>query len=341
MRVRLAVLAAALGFSAIRAVHAQERAAAGWRGASLVGSTRIAFDATYDRPNDDSDPPVSLFGGTAAAVRFVSPHWQLGVNPSWEWVSQGSRRYYSGAAVLSANYLPLTGDVSRPYLGVTLLQGGATHASGFGAWGVQGGWIHFLSPAVALRAEARYREYSGSARLEIADVLLTFDPYIFGRANEPVTKLPGLGVFDAIVFADYQYRPTHTGTLDASVAPFLTRWLQVGTTANFSFYFDASDGAHYIELFGRGYLPISTRVLPFAEFFGANESLSGSNGVSNRSHGERGGVRTYLTSGVALDVALQWRRFPAQQQGKVVFAGRDERSIGATLTTQFRVARPR
>ncbi|HEY7235582.1 MAG TPA: hypothetical protein VH539_15620 [Gemmatimonadaceae bacterium] len=292
---------------------------------SAVGKARVALDIAYVKP------VYSTFTGTAAVMPFVNEHWQVGVSPTWE-VDGGIRPYFlAGGADAVVNYFPLGAGPSRPYFGAFASQRGASYAPGSGAYGFQAGWLRFLSPSIALRSELRFRHDGTPGSPSSTDFLLTFDPYLFGRADRSLTKPPSFGVFDATMVADYAMRPRHALTINSTVAPFVTRWLQAGATANMQFAFYRSSGTHALELFGRGYLPIDTRAVPFADAFVGNESI-GFSPETRGSHGVRTGVRTYLTRGVALDVALQWRRYDGGPTLR-------ERTVRATLTTQFRARR--
>ena len=294
---------------------------------STVGSARVALDIAYVKPL------YSTFTGTAAVVPFVSEHWQVGVSPTWE-VDGGIRPYFlAGGADAVVNYFPLADGVSRPYVGAFVSQRGASYAPGYGAYGFQAGCLRFLSPSIALRTELRFRHDGTPGAPSSSDLLFAFDPYLFGRADRSLTTRPSFGVFDATMVADYAMRPRHTLSINTTLAPFVTRWLQAGATANMLFAFYRSSGTHALELFGRGYLPIDKRAIPFADAFVGNESI-GFNPDTRGSHGARAGVRTYLTPGVALDLALQWRRFDGETT-------RPERTVRATLTTQFRAMRAR
>jgi len=332
----LATLGVALG-SAVSATQAQQAATSGWRAESFLGSARVAIDATYGRVNPDGAPPESFVIGRAAFAPFVGTHWQVGLLSAWQLISQGTNRYYSGSVAIVANYLPLASNVSRPYVGIFAMEGGGSRTKGSGAYGAQAGWLRFLSPAMALRAESRYRRYAtGYGYYEFADVFLTFDPYLFGRASQPITQWPSFGVLDSALFADVELRPAHIGTLEVTAAPFITRWLQVGASGTLNLYFDTNLGDHYLELFGRGYLPVNRRFMPFGEAFLAKEDqdtdLEGS-------HGGRAGLRSYLTPGVAIDVAEEWRNFPPFVTPTRTFPRPEQRALRVMLRTQFRVAR--
>ena len=206
---------------------------------------------------------------------------------------------------------------------------------------LQAGWLRFLSPSVALRGEFRLRRQYGVSQSPTAtDLVVAIDPYLFARATRRLSTLPSFGVFDATLFADYSLRPAHALRINSSVAPFLTSWLQAGATANVDFAFYRSSGTHTFELFGRGYLPVDTRVVPFADAFVGNASI-GMSDQTMGNHGARAGVRGYLTPGVALDLAVQWRRYDSESLGAGTITPLPERTLRVTLTTQFRAMRAR
>jgi hypothetical protein len=291
---------------------------------SLVGTARVALDVAYMHPQ------YSRFRGSGAVVPFVDDHWQVGFSPNWE-IDGGLRHaYYSGGGEAVANYFPLGGGTSQPYVGAFASQYGASFSPGSGIYGLQAGWLRFLSPSVALRAEFRYRHYRLDRTLDSEELLVAFDPYLLGRATRSLTTLPSFGVFDASLIADYTMHPLHSLAVNATFAPFLTRWLQAGSSANMLFAFYRSSGSHELELFGRTYLPIDTRIVPFAEAFVGNESI-GESYETVGSHGTRAGFRTYLTPGVALDCAVQWRTY----DGQIPLLPEPNRTVRVALTTQF------
>jgi len=301
---------------------------------NVVGAARVGLDAIYGRPD------YSVFSGSASVVPFVNEHWQVGVSPTWE-VAGGARTYYvTGLADAVVNYAWLGDQASGPYIGAFLSQRGASFSPGYGVYGVQAGWLRFLSPSVALRGELRLRQYSNGQSPASADLVVAFDPYLFGRETRRLTSLPSLGVFDATLLADYSMRPSHSLRINSTIAPFVNRWLQAGATADVQFAFFRSSGTHTYELFGRGYLPVDTRIVPFADAFVSNASVGMSNGTMG-SHGVRAGVRSYLTAGVALDLAMQWRQYDSENLGTDVFTPAPERTLRASLTTQFKAVRDR
>ena len=311
---------------------AQDTLAARPREQSVVGSARISLDAYYTRPR------FSDLEANATVAPFVSPHWQIGITPEIQFVSENRNNYFAGGAATVANFFPWTNRGWLPYVGGYFSQCAASFSSGYGAYGVQAGWLHFLSPAVAFRAELRYRrETAQMSNYKSGDLYLTLDPYLFGRATRSLTALPGFGIFDANVFGDLQFQPTHMLSASGTLAPFLTSFLQAGVTGTALFTFDINNGYHDLEWFGRAYLPVDRRILPFADGFVAAHYLT--DNETERSHGARAGLRSYLTAGVALDLAFEWRNYALDQVGGVPMIRPEARTVRATLTTQFRARR--
>ena len=325
------VTAAMLGASA---AHAQDSASARRPDDSIVGSARVGLSVLYLKPDH------TALTASGVALSFIARHWQAGLAPSISYVTTpANQSFFSGSLAALVNYLPLEneGEGWQPYIGVYGAESGQSNATGYGILGAQAGWLRFFSPSVALRAETRLRHFFfRNDALTYGDVLLTLDPYLFGRASRSLTTLPSLGVFDLSMLADFQYRPGHTLELDGLFAPFVTSWLQVGASADIQFDFSINASNRSVEAFARGYLPLSVRAVPFADLF-AGEGTQGtfeSESVGN--HGARAGVRTYLTPGVALDVAIEWRDFALEPIGAEVFQQPESRTIRATLITQFR-----
>jgi hypothetical protein len=328
------LLAAVCLASAICATSspAQDTSAARPHEQSAVGSARISLDASYARPR------FSDLEAAATVAPFVSTHWQVGVAPAIQFVRDNGNNYFAGSAATIANFFPRTTGGWLPYVGGYFSEGSASFSSGSGYYGGQAGLLHFLSPAVAFRAELRYRrEAARGSSYESSDLYLTLDPYLFGRATRGLTTLPAFGVFDASVFGDLQLRPSHMLAANGTIAPFLTHYLQAGVTGTALFTFDVNSGYHDLEWFGRAYLPVDRRVLPFADGFVAAHYLT--DNETERSHGARAGVRTYLTAGVALDVAFEWRNYAAEPVGALPMIRPEARTVRAALTTQFRARR--
>lgn len=321
-----------LGFGSAVA-RAQAPSATTHRDDTFVGSARVGLTVLYTKPHNAA--LVTEF----VVAPFVNEHWQVGVAPAFEMAGTGGgTHFYTGALEATVNYLPSdgAGDISRPYLGLFAMEAGQSYVPGYGAIGAQVGWLHFLSPSVAFRAEARVRRYFLQPNpLNIADVLVTFDPYLFGRATRRLTTIPNFGVFDASLLADFAFQPEHTLLLDGALAPFLTSWFQIGASANFNFDFHINSSTRAFEGFSRGYLPLDPRLAPFADLFIADQSQGFDSGTL-ASRGARLGLRTYLTPAVALDLALQWRNVDADHTGTTVLRRREERTLRATLMTQFR-----
>ena len=334
---RLVVSALLVGFaSATARAQSADSTLAPATERSLIGTTRVFLDATYFRVEH-----YSSFVATAGAAPFVTDHVQLGLTPSTQIYSSPGGRSHTETVALLANYLFRDGSRSRPYVGAYLLEGGESAEHGYGVFGLQAGWLHFLAPATALRAEFRFRRYS-AASYETDELLVAIDPYLFGRANERLTTPPGFGTFDATFVGDLEVHPDRQLRVTGSVAPFFTRWLQGGVVANYSSSFEPQSSAHNLELYGRGYLPIQTRIVPFGDAFFTTTTVGGGEPTID-SHGARVGVRSYLTQGVALDLAYEWRNFEPYGLPGAPASIRpgEQRSLGAALVMQFRSKRSR
>jgi hypothetical protein len=299
---------------------------------SIVGSAAVALDAQFERFHSQYEPVQTVFLGSATIAPFVNEHWQVAFAPGWERNSSGSGTYYSGTAALAANFFLLNPDASSPFVGAFVSANAATRSTGYGAWGGQAGWLEFLSPSLALRTEVRFRRYETPRPADVADALLTFDSFLFGRAEPKPARLPDLGIMDISALADFVFDPNHALTLDLSGAPFLTRWLQIGGVTDFQFLFDENVSQRYLEAFVRGYIPLGTRAAPFADLYTARENIQYGTSTLGM-HGARLGVRSYLAPGLALDVSWEWRN---SGDGEV-----ERRVLRATLRTQIRVARGR
>jgi hypothetical protein len=293
--------------------------------ASLIHTSRVYFDSYYMAVRPVPSAVEHMTYGNATYAPFTADHWQVGVSPSWQFIhrTDAPRNVWGGAAMI-VNYVFLDGTSSRPYAGVFLQKA----SIGSGTLGVQAGWLRFLTPSMALRAEARYRATGTSFEYGTYDLLLRLDPYLFGRAKGRLTSLPGFGSIDVNFAADYAVPATgrlaHSLSVSSLVAPFITRWLQAGADG-WLFYEGVEQ--HQLELFGRAYVPIDTRLVPFGEVFTSDQT------ITEHSHGGRAGVRAYLTRGVALDAAFEWRNYqPFRTPGSRAFP--ESRLLHAGLTTQ-------
>jgi hypothetical protein len=283
------------------------------------------MDLTYEIPPEGLPKRIEA---SALFAPFVTQHWQLGISPGMSYQSGGNPGGFYGAAAVMANYFPLARSASGPFAGGYLIEAGGS-ASGYGVVGVQGGWLQFLTPQAALRGELQFSRASGAPRPEAYDVVVALEPYLFGRAAERLTTLPGLGTFDVSFSADYNIHPARQVTVDATVAPFLTKWLQVGGTGQYVRLFEPVDSYHVLDAFVRVYLPLSIRVLPFADGFVGDES-SGLPGVTLGSHGARAGIRTYVDRGVSLDASMEWRTYDPTGNSSILV-----RQLRVTLNTQL------
>lgn len=322
MRVGVAAVLLTLGIG-IRS-EAQDTTRSRWREQPLTGSAAVALDVTFEIPGADLPKAVEA---SALFAPFVTQHWQLGISPGIAYLSGGNPGGFDRAAALMANYFPLARSASGPFVGGYLMEAGGSGSS-YDAVGVQGGWLQFLTPQAALRGELQFRRYSGAPRAEVYDVVVALEPYLFGRAAERLTTMPGLGTFDVSFSADYNIHPARRVTADATVAPFLSKWLQVGGTGYYTGFFEPGD-THSLDAFARVYLPLSIRVLPFADGFVGHEAF-GLPRETRGSHGARAGIRTYLDRGVSLDASMEWRAYGPMGNSSFLV-----RQLRVTLNTQL------
>ena len=326
---RIGTLVLALGISAFGTLEAQDSSRTDWRERSVVGSAQVGLDAYFERVHTDFAPLQTSFWGSATWAPFVTPHWQVGLAPSWATNSSPLGRIYGGSASLTANWFPWDNDRSRPFVGAWVARYGQSLNRPYTGIGGQLGWLQFLSPNLALHAEARYRHIDTPRPEKTGDAFLTLSSYFFGRANQPPVRLPTLGTMDVIMLADYAFHPGHALTLNLLAGPFLTNWLQVGGASDIDFFFDESTSDRYFEGFARGYVPVSARFAPFVQLYADRFTVGTSSTISSR--GAEVGVRDYLAPGLALDVTWEWRNFSDDEP--------EQRLLRARLRSQIRVAR--
>lgn len=333
MKIQAAVLLASLCLVE-SPLGAQDSAATRWRVQSPVQSAAVALDAALVHVGPGMPSVLTV---NALFAPFVSEQWQLGVAPVVEYDVGAGDNTFGGAAAVVADYYPFMRGGSGPFAGAYLSEGGGS-GSAYGVFGLQAGWLQFLTPQAALRSQFQFRRVSYSPRHEAYDVVVALEPYLFGRANERLTKSPGLGVFDASLDADYVMRPSRSFTLNAMAAPFLTRWLQVGASGQYQNGFSSGISDHAIEAFGRVYLPLSNRLLPFADGLIGDASI-GQPGRHLGHHGARAGVRTYIAPGVSIDGAFEWRAYGTVEVGTGSFRPPAQRLVRVTLNTQLGTTR--
>lgn len=282
----------------------------------LAGSTRISLDASALRFDDGR---FTSYGVAASAASFIGEHVQVGIAPSFSRSEPPQLRpVQSSTTALIANYV-FGGDAHwRGYVGGYGSLSTRTNAQGVYGTGVQGGALFFITPAIALRSELRYRDITspGAQRQGSEIALVTLDPYVSGGANAMVPTSPGIGVLDLALLAYHaRYSSYHASGLSGTIAPYLARWAQLGVEAETERISDFGGVTFYhVRGFGRGYVPVTTRTQPFVEGF-AESSTEGGNDGGLTYYGGALGVREMLNANVALDVGLRRTLHPRETFG--------------------------
>ncbi|MGI8510576.1 MAG: hypothetical protein ACR2MQ_14765 [Gemmatimonadaceae bacterium] len=271
----------------------------------LAGSARIFIDASALR----FDGGLTTYNVAASFAPFLSEHVQVGVAPSYtRYESARIHTLQSSTTALIANYVFGGGTRWREYVGGYGSMATQTNSPNVSEIGAQGGALFFLSSAVALRGELRYREITspGERRYGNAVALVTLDPYVSGRADEVAPTPPGLGVVDLAVLAYHaRYSSYNVSGISGTIAPYLARWAQVGVDGAVVHFSDYGDtGAYRVRGFGRGYVPLTARTQPFAEGFAESSTYNGNDGGLT-DYGGALGVREMLNAHVALDVGVR------------------------------------
>ena len=271
----------------------------------LTGRARISLDASALRLDGGG---FNTYSVAASAVPMLGEHLQIGVAPSYERFDGTQYTSQNVATGVIANYV-FGGDARwRGYVGGYGSFAAQTNAPGTRVAGAQGGALFFITPAVALRSELRYRENTSPNEQRYGSVvaLITLDPYVSGSANEVTSGTPGIGVFDLAVLAFHeQYSSYHESGISGTIAPYLTRWAQVGAEGEAEHFSDLGGLTYYrLRGFGRGYVPLTTRTQPFVEGFAETTTEGGSDGGLT-DYGAALGVREMLNGNVALDVGLR------------------------------------
>lgn len=272
----------------------------------LAKRTRVSLDASVARLDNGATVSYTVAG---SVVPFLGEHLEIGVAPNYTHADgPGSLSYQSTTTALVANYV-FGGDPHwRGYVGAYGSLSKQTYSSSVRGSGVQGGMLYFLTPAAALRAELRYRSLSMPSKPSVgSDVaMVTLDPYVLGAADALTVTPAGLGTLD-LGFTAYhvRYSSYHATGVYGTVAPFLTRWTQLGVEGGVERASDFGGVTSYrARGFGRGYVPLTVRTQPFVEAFAETNDYNGDNG-GLRNYGGTLGVRRMLNANVALDVGAR------------------------------------
>lgn len=312
------------------------------RARGLAGSARVALSAATTHLDGFS---VTDYNVAAGASPFVGEHLQVGFAPAYQITTGQSYTYRTYTYAAAVNYVFGGGSRWRGYAGAFGSTTGRTASSGPRVVGGQAGALFFLHPALALRGELRYRTPTSGSVAGRGDVtaLVTLDPYVLGRADEGAPSAAGLGVVDVGGQLYYERVSYYASTgVTASVAPYLTRWAQVGVLGQVSqSYADAGGGPYRLRGSGRLYLPTSVRTQPFAEGFAETNTVDSRGGLSH--YGVMLGVRHLLNARVALDVGVRRTLQPVRTfgGGERTFSDRPPGRTGVVVGLATRVGRAR
>jgi len=305
---------------------------------SLKGRTRAHLDATaYLEPRH-------VVGADGFLMPFVSDHWQVGVAPGYAFSPSGPSYRHVNTLLLAgiANRVIARTERVVGYIGVY----GATreiwsagldkpgeHFS-FQQFGLHGGALYFLTPSAAVRTEVRYRDWRHDNQRATVDAIVILDPYLGESRPTTLSQPPSLGALDVAFVADARFQTEQVYSIDATVAPFLTRWLQVGTIVRYERLPRFSYNFHVIDAFGRLYAPISARTMPYVGgLVGNGEYANEPGGLSH--YGGVVGARRFLNPNVALDVEFELLRHATIDRAFVHFRSPNDATLNARLTTHF------
>jgi hypothetical protein len=168
-----------------------------------------------------------------------------------------------------------------------------------------------------------------------------------GRAGDFELTPGSLGTFDIAFTGRAELKPDRIYRVNATLAPFLSRWLQLGGQIDYTYaplpatdISSAGMRAYTTVIrtgFARVYAPIGVRTHPFVG--GALDSGGNSFGGGYSSYRLLGGIRRQIGPRSALDVSLSRRRYPELTAGDVRYRPPDLVMLQAELITQVRRGR--
>ena len=330
----LLALAAILG----TAPRAAAQAPADLSQRSVRGLATVSVQAGADWQDN---LPFQWSGGAGYAP-FVTEHWQVGAALGAAGIGRDGSFDGStiGAATALANYWIGSNLRSRPHVGVFATVAEGTAANDITSWGGSVGWSHFVTPFAALDASLTGARYSYDPGTHTA-LRVSLQPYAFGRAGGAEfagVRPQARGALDLVVDANAAFSPTRASALRIGAAPFLFRALQVGGTLNAS-HSRGTDLAgrrrgytdHEVEGFARVYYPTGGTLHPFVGAFASTGTRSFT-ATRDGSRGVSAGVRAYPNPGLALDLALELRRFTSPQTADGVSQRPDRLGMRVGLT---------
>jgi hypothetical protein len=297
---------------------------------SLVGATRIGLNAgAWLSPG-----PVHSFSASADFAPFITEHWQLGFAPAFS-VANGPGGSSVGVGLTgTANYM-LGAGRTRWFVGATA--GGSSGGGGSTQLDAHAGALWFFVPTTALRAQLQSHRF-GFDGFTRHGASLALERYLPAGPRVP-TSAPDRGAVDVSFDANLAFNGGRERTISFTLAPFLTRWSQVGGRYSaISVPFDGDwSTSQTFDGFGRLYAPLGPRAMPFLEGFVERVHFSEQTLQPPTVFGATAGVRHYLNDGVALDAGLQWRRTAAQRFEQFTAPARDYLTLQASLVTELRL----
>ncbi len=340
---QLTLAAAALASAApARAQRGAARPDSVLRARGLAGSARIALAASTVRLDG---VPSTTYSLSPAAFPFIGEHLQAGLAPGYTVSTITGHAAYQAYTVAGVvNYVVGGGARRRGYAGVYASNGHNRYYTGPQVRGVQAGGLFFLAPALAVRAEVRYRKTTSGPFPLVSEqtAIITLDPYLFGRADEGAPAAAGFGAADVagLLYYDRTRFSAATGAT-LTVAPYLTRWAQLGASGQVSqSTYDDARGPFTARGFGRLYLPLGARTQPFAEGFLVGTHFgTPDDGLSQ--YGGTLGVRQMLNARVGLDAGVRRTFEPVRTIGPSNYRYRYPGTTGLVVGLVTRIGRPR
>ena len=297
MRVRAAVAGCLTLLIAAGIARAQSAADSD----TLRGRTLLFAGVSYSGQKfpTQTGRSVGTSGFASFVVRpFVTDHWQLGLSPTYYTSSVMASTYHSVQWSALADYGRVIPFGLRAFVGVNVLGYAGTNSMPGHLIGWHAGVMRFVVPQAAVRVEFRDYDWFHVRALPFRQLVVTLDQYMVPGAG-PVTRFPGWGTTDVAFIAGLS---GNARSITASVAPFLTPFLQVGGSID-AVLDEGGPGAHAYDGTVRLYAPLSPRFMPFVGGTIESTTWNGDAGGFSDYSGSVG-ARHALQPGLSLDGGL-------------------------------------